>query len=141
MRGDVAAGGHDHVGLGVLVGREARPDADAFCAVHDGVGHGEVLQVFLLVGDDDVDVVCGAQAVVHAGEEAVAVRGEVDAHDLGGLVGDDVEEARVLVGEAVVVLAPDHGGQEDVEGGDLVAPFDFEAFFEPFAVLGVLGRR
>ena len=135
---DVAARGHDYVGLGALVGREARPDADALCAVHDGVGHGEVLEVFLLVGDDDVDVVGRAKAVVHAGEEAVAVGGKIDAHDLGGLVGDDVEEAGVLVCEAVVVLAPDDGGQEDVEGGDLVAPFDFEALFEPFAVLGTL---
>ena len=38
------------------------------------------------------------------------------------LVGDDVEEAGVLVGEAVVILAPDEGGDEEVDGGDGRAP-------------------
>lgn len=78
--------------------------------------------------------------MVHAGEEAVAVGGEVDADDFGGFVGDYVEEARVLVREAVVVLSPDDGGEEDVEGGDLVAPLYLEALLEPFAVLGRLAK-
>lgn len=73
--------------------------------------------------------------MVHAGQETVAVGRQVDSHDLGGFVGDDVEESGILVGEAVVVLAPHYGCQEDVEGGDLVAPFHFEGLLEPFTVL------
>jgi len=59
--------------------------------------------VELFIRDDDVDVVGAAEAVVEDAQEAVAVRGEVDAHDFGGFVGDDVEEAWVLVGETVVI--------------------------------------
>jgi hypothetical protein len=43
---------------------------------------------------------------------------EVDADDLGLLVDDVVDEARVLVGEAVVVLPPDVRAEQVVEGGD-----------------------
>jgi len=59
--------------------------------------------VELFVRDDDVDVVGGLEAVVHGTQQAVAVGGEVDADDFGALVGDDVEETWVLVGEAVVI--------------------------------------
>jgi hypothetical protein len=47
------------------------------------------------------------------GEQGVGVRGRLGPHDLGLLVEDVVEEAGVLVGEAVGVLAP------DVESGQL----------------------
>ena len=40
------------------------PDADAFGAVLNGFIHGQILQVLLLVGDNDVDVVHAAEAVV-----------------------------------------------------------------------------
>ena len=84
LRGDVAGAGHDDVGLGAVVGGGPVPDADAFGAVLDGGVHVEVLEVRLLVGDDDVDVVDGAEAVVGDGEEAVGVGREVDAGDVGG---------------------------------------------------------
>ena len=64
-------------------------------------------KVHLLVGDDDVDVVDAVEAMVGDRQQAVGVRRQVDAHHVGALVGDHVEEARVLVGEAVVVLSPD----------------------------------
>lgn len=136
VRADVAARGHDHVGVLAGVGAELGPDAGALGAVRDGLVHVQVLQVVLLVRDDDVDVVDGPQAVVHDGQQAVAVGGQVDAHHLGALVGHQVEEAGVLVREAVVVLSPDDRGQEDVERGDLVAPLDLEGLFDPLAVLG-----
>jgi hypothetical protein len=103
--------------------------------VGDRVVHVEVLQVVLFVGDDDVDVVLALQAVVHDRQETVAVRREVDADHLGALVGNDVEEARVLVGETVVVLSPDRGREQDVERGHLVAPLDLETLLDPLAVL------
>ena len=48
----------------------------------------------MLAGDHDVDVMAAAQAVVHDGEEAVGVGGEIDADDIGLLVDDVIDEAR-----------------------------------------------
>ena len=73
----------------------------------DRLVHVEPLQGRLLAGDDDVDVVAAAQAVVRDGEQRVRVRRQVHADDLGLLVHDVVDEPGVLVDEAVVVLAPD----------------------------------
>ena len=63
-RGHVAAAGHHHVGLAALVVAGPLPDADAGGAVLDGRVHVEPLQRGLLAGDDHVDVVAAAQAVV-----------------------------------------------------------------------------
>jgi hypothetical protein len=65
LRHDVAAGGDDDVGLFAVVVGGPVPDADALGAVGDGGFHVQELDVVLLVGDDDVDVVGGAEAVVH----------------------------------------------------------------------------
>ncbi len=105
--GDVAGAGDDGIGLLALVVRGEVPDADALGAVLDGLLHGEVLEVRGLIGDDDVDVVLAAEAVVANAQQAIRVGREIDAGDVGALVGDDVEEAGILVGEAVVVLPPD----------------------------------
>ena len=101
----------------------------------DGFVHREVLQVQLLVRDDQVDIIGAAQAVVGRREQAVGVRRQVDARDPGAFVGNDVEEAGVLVAETVVVLAPDGGGHEEVQRGDGGAPGDVQALFQPFRVL------
>jgi hypothetical protein len=66
-RGDVAAAGHDDVGLAVLVVRGPVPDPDSARAVNDRLLHREVIQGRLLAGDDDVDVVAAAQTVVGDG--------------------------------------------------------------------------
>ena len=69
----------------------------------------------LFVGHDDIDIVGAAQAVVGYGQQAVGVGWQVDSHHVGALVDDHVEKAGVLMGETVVVLAPDQGGDEKVE--------------------------
>ena len=52
------------------------------------------------------------------------------------LVEKNVDEAGVLVGEAVVVLAPDVAGEQHVEAGDRGAPVDVaDGGLEPLAVL------
>ena len=56
--------------------------------------------------------------------------------DVGALVGDDVEKAGILVGEAVVILPPDERGDEQVERGDRGTPVEFVlGLLEPFGVL------
>jgi len=135
-RGDVAGAGHDDIGFRAIVVAGEVPDADAFGAVVDGLIHVEVLEMQGLIGDDDVDVVGAAEAVVGDREEAVAIGGKIDACYLWTFVGDDIEEAGVLVGEAVVVLPPDERGDEEINGGDGGAPAELElTFLEPLGVL------
>ena len=88
----------------------------------DGGVHRQPLGRGVFAGDDDVDVVAAAQAVIHHREQAVGVWREIDAHDLGFLVDDVVDEARILVREAVVILPPDVRGQQVVERGDRPPP-------------------
>jgi hypothetical protein len=80
----------------LVVGGE-RPDAQSSGAVVDCLVHAQPVELGLLAGDDDVDVVLRAQAVVGHREQAVGVRWEVDADDLGLLVDHVVDEAGVLV--------------------------------------------
>src|SRR5215467_15860825 len=83
------------------------PNADTLGAVGDRGVHIEVLQVLLFVADDHVDVVLAAQAMIGDGEQSIHIRRQVDSRDIGAFVDDDVKKAGVLVGEAVVILAPD----------------------------------
>ncbi len=91
------------------------PDADTGLAVLDRLIHRQPLRLRLLAGDDNVDAVAGLQAVVADPEQCVGIRRQVDADDIGLLVGDEIDEARILVGEAVVVLPPDMRGEQVVE--------------------------
>ena len=76
----------------------------------------------LLAGHDHVDVVAAPQAVVGDAQQRVGVRRQVDADHLGLLVDHVVDEARVLVAEAVVVLPPDVRGEQVVQRGDRPPP-------------------
>jgi hypothetical protein len=68
-------------------------------------------------------------------EQAISIRRKVDADNLGTLVGNDIKEARILVSETIVVLTPDNGSQENVEGSNLGTPLNLETLLNPFAVL------
>ena len=111
------------------------PDADALGAVRDGLVHRHVLQVLLLVADDHVDVVGAPEAVIGHAEQRVHVRRQIDAADIRALVHHHIEEARILVREAVVVLAPDRRGDQQVERRDRRAPGQFAADRQPLGVL------
>jgi hypothetical protein len=93
------------------------------------------LEVFLLVGNDNVHIVLTAKAVVHRREQTVGIRWKINANNFRALVGDDVKEAGVLVSETIVILSPDSGCEEDVERSNLLSPFDFETLLDPLAVL------
>ena len=121
QRGHVAGAGEHHVGVAVVVAGPV-PDAQAAGAVQDGVVHVQPGRRGLLAGDDDVDVVAAAQAVVGDRQQGVGVRRQVDPDDLGLLVHHVVDEAGVLVGEAVVVLPPHVRGEQVVQRRDRAAP-------------------
>ena len=96
--------------------------------------HGHVLQVLLLVADDHVDVVGALQAVIGHAEQRVDVRRQVDAADVRALVQHDVEEAGILVREAVVVLPPDGRGDQQVERRDRRPPGQLATHGQPLGV-------
>lgn len=133
---DITATSHNEVR--VLVGvthTRPFPNTKTLGTVRNSSLHVEVLQVILFVGNDNVDIVFAVETVIHDREKTVTVGREIDADDLGGLIGDDVEETGVLVSETVMVLTPDRGGKKNVKGGDFDTPFDLETLFDPLAVL------
>ena len=57
------------------------PDPEPPCAVVQRLVHGQPIVLGLLAGDDDIDVVAAAQAVVGNRQQAVGVRREVHPDD------------------------------------------------------------
>jgi len=97
--------------------------------------HAEVLRRRLLAGDDDVDVIAAAKAVIRDRQQTIGVRRKIDANDVRLFIHDVVDEAGVLMREAVMVLAPDVRGEEIVERGDGAAPANAARHLQPFRVL------
>ena len=82
------------------------PDAEPAGAVRDCRFHVQVGQGGLLAGDDDVDVVAAAQAVIGDRQQRVRVRWQIHPYHLGPLVGDVIDESGILVRRTVMVLTP-----------------------------------
>src|SRR5215207_661692 len=133
---DVAGAGQHDVGL-IAFGYIARPlpNGGAAGGVLYGRVHIEPLELGLLVYGDEVDVVAATEAVVGDREEGVGVGGQVDAGYSAPLREHHVDEARPLVGEAVVVVAPGGRGQEDVERSDGLPPGEVDGLLQPLGVL------
>ena len=89
----------------------------------------------MFAGNNDVDIVAAADTVVKAAQQAVGIRRQIQADDVGLLVGDVIHEAGILVGEAVVILLPDRGAHDQVQRGDLLTPGQLIADLEPLGVL------
>ena len=136
QRGYVPGAGHDHVGLlAVVVVAGPLPDPGAPGAVQDRGLHVQPVRIGLLARHDHVHVVAAAQAVVGDGQQRVGVRRQVDPDHLGLLVHHVVDEARVLVAEAVVVLPPHVRGEQVVERGDRAPPGQLPGDLQPLGVL------
>ena len=103
--------------------------------MRDGRVHVEPLRRRLLAGDDDVDVVAAAQAVVGDREQRVRVGRQVDADDFRLLVDHVVDEAGILMAEAVVILSPDVRREQVVERGDRPPPRNVTRHLQPLGVL------
>jgi len=117
-RRDVSSAGQNDIWLSTLIGAGPIPDADTGRAMLDGSVHVEILERGLFAGDDDVDVIAAAKAMIGDGEETVGVGRKIDADDVSFLVDDVVYEARILMREAVVVLTPNMRCEEIVERCD-----------------------
>src|ERR1700722_15902661 len=68
-------------------------------------------------------------------EQRVRVWRKIDADDIGLLVDDEIDEAGILMAEAVMVLAPDMRRQQIVERGDRASPGQAARHLQPFGVL------
>src|SRR5215831_16992215 len=115
LRGDIAGGSHDEIGLAILIITSPIPNTDTLRTVLDRGVHVQVLKVQLLVGNDHVDVVLASEAMVRDRQQAVRVGRQINASHGGALIQNNVEEAGILVGEAVVVLPPNSGGDQEVQ--------------------------
>ena len=71
----IATARHHHIGLAATVVAGPLPDPKAGGAVLDRLVHRQPLRGRLLAGNDDVDVVPAAQAVVGNRKQAVGVGG------------------------------------------------------------------
>ncbi len=81
----------------------------------------------------DVHVVPAAQAMVHHREQAIGVGRQVHPHDFRLFVDHVIDEARILMGEAVVILAPDVGRQDVIQRRDARAQARPRVIFSHFA--------
>ena len=72
----------------------------------------------LLARDDHIDAVISAKAMIGDPEQRIGIRWQIDADDIGLLVGDEIDKAGVLVAETVVILAPDMRGEEVIQRSD-----------------------
>src|SRR5208337_3505694 len=82
------------------------PDSNAFGAVANSSINVQVLQMALFVRDNYVDVVFRAQAVIGYRQQTIRVRWKIDPGHSGALVEYYIQEARILVCEAVMILTP-----------------------------------
>ncbi len=75
----------------------------------------EPLPFRLLAGNDQINVVAATQTMVGDREQTVGVRRKINPDDAGFLVREMIDETRILVGEAVVILAPDVRSRQVVQ--------------------------
>ena len=82
----VAAAGHHDIGFAAVVIAGPLPNPEPRFAVLDCLIHRQPLGGWLLAGDDDIDVVAAAQAVVGDRQQAIGVGRQIDSDDLSFLV-------------------------------------------------------
>ena len=134
----LSGAGEDDVRLLSLVVAGPVPDADALGTVLHCLRHGQPLGAGMLRGHDHVHIVPGADAVVEGGQQAVGVRRQIQPDHVRLLVGNMIHEARILMGEAVMILLPDGGSHDQVQGRQLLPPGQLVADLQP---LGMLRRH
>ena len=132
---DIARASHHHIGFLPLVVTRLAPDTNALRAVCDGSVHIHVLKVELLVADDHVDIVLATQTMVDYRQQTIDIRRHVYPSHLSPFVDDHINEAGILVSEAVVILPPNSGGNQQVERRDTLTPGQLVADRQPLGVL------
>src|SRR5215216_7165823 len=102
----VSRAGHYHVRPCTAIVAGPLPHPNALAAMLDGCIHVKILQRGLLSGDNHIDVIAAAQAVDHDRQQRVGVRRKIDSDDFSLLIYYVIDEAWVLMTEAIVILPP-----------------------------------
>ncbi len=74
--------------------------------------HVQPLRLGLLTRDDYIDAVPALQTVIGDIEQGVGIGRKIDPHRVGLFIHDMIDESGILMAEAVVILAPDMGGEQ-----------------------------
>ncbi len=77
--------------------------------------HIQPLWLRLFASHNHVNKIATTQAFVRDSQQRISIGWQVNTNDVGLLVDNMIDEARVLVRKAVVVLSPDVGGQQIVQ--------------------------
>ena len=93
------------------------------------------LQAGLFAGDDDVDPVIGTQAMIDRPQQRIGIRWQIDANDISLLVDDMIDEAGVLMAQAIMILTPDMTGEQIIERSDRAPPVEPARHLEPLGML------
>src|SRR6187402_1078115 len=133
--GNVAATRHDKVWRPVAIIASPIPNADAGCTVTEGCIHREPLRGWMLACNYNIDVMPAAQAMIDDGQQAVCIGWQIHPHYLRFLVHHMVDEARILMRESIVVLAPDMRCKKVVQGRDRAAPWNLSRDLQPLCML------
>src|SRR4029453_17065313 len=110
----------------LIVARGA-PDTDTSGAMRNRFLHRQVLEVRLLIADDYIDVVLAAETMVGDAQQRIGVGRQIDPRNLSSFVYDNVEKAGVLMREAIVILPPYSGCNQQVKRGHVLPPRKFIA--------------
>ncbi len=105
QRRHVTRASHDDIGIGLIA--RPFPDTGADGAVANRFVHAEPHPFGLLAGNDQVHIIAAAKAVVSYRQQAICVGRQIDARDISSLVGDMIDEPRILMRQAIMILPPD----------------------------------
>src|SRR5882672_358048 len=131
----VTGAGHNDVRLATFVVAGPTPNADSRRAMFDGGVHIQPLRRGLFARNNDVDIVAAPQAMIGDRQESIGIRWQIDTDDLGLLIHRMIDEAWVLMAEAIVVLPPDMGSQQIIQRSDRPPPGNVARDLEPFRML------
>src|ERR1700751_3310732 len=109
---------HYHVGFFARIVAGPFPNADSHCAMLNRPIHVQPLQGWLLTGDDHIYEMPSAQAAVDNPKQRVGIGWEVNSYDVRFFVDHVVDETRILVAKAIVVLSPNMRRKQIVERRD-----------------------
>src|SRR6185437_11149252 len=98
------------------------PNTYPLGAMFDGSVNIHVLQMHLLVANNYVYIILTSQTVISDRQERIDVGRHVDASHGSTLVHYDINETGILVGKAVMILAPHGRSDQQVQGRDFFTP-------------------
>ena len=84
---------------------------------------------------DDIDIVLRLDAVIEARQQTVGIRRKIETNNVCLLVGNMIQETRILMRKAIMILLPDMRRQNNIERRNLFTPRQLIAHLEPLRML------